>query len=79
MMHVLTCVHEVAEELPASGDLKEGEALLLGYSVQGSTCGHASRHTLGSQPSPVNIRTTTELALQSFIPPEVNLAQPTHK
>ena len=41
-----TCIHEVAKELPASGDLKEGEALLLSHSVQSCTGGHAASHTL---------------------------------
>ena len=41
-----TCVHEVAEELPSSGDLKEGEALLLGHAVQGCTGGHAASNSL---------------------------------
>ena len=43
-----TCVHEVAKELPASGDLKEGESLLLGHPVQCCTSGHAASHSLHS-------------------------------
>ena len=42
----LTCVHEVAKELPAGRHLKEVQLLLLGHAVQGAAGGHAARDTL---------------------------------
>mmetsp|Transcript_40488 Transcript_40488/g.67824 ORF Transcript_40488/g.67824 Transcript_40488/m.67824 type:complete len:598 (+) Transcript_40488:91-1884(+) len=45
----LAGIHEVAEELPPSGRLKEGHAHLLCNTVQGSRGGHGPRQTLDAR------------------------------
>ena len=42
-----TCIHQVAEELPAGRRLEEGQLEGRGDTVQGSAGGHGARNTLG--------------------------------